>query len=208
MRVETAGRIESLLAKPYPTRMEIDAFCNDARLSGYRAVMVPSSVVDLAYDLLAEEGLKVSCLVGYPFGQSAADAKRYEVEVAVDAGVHEIELVPSIAWLIEGRYSEVLREIRDVVEAADERPVKVAIEYSLWSPEQLDEIVRMLLDSGARFLSTSVAPPLLAEVTKEDVERIRNLIGPSFGLKIGGIKDSERAVELLEAGADAVGLLV
>ena len=43
---------------------------------------------------------------------SAADVKRYEVEVAVDAGAHEIELVPSIASIAEGRYGEVLREIR------------------------------------------------------------------------------------------------
>lgn len=208
MTVENAARVESLLAKPYPTWKEVESFCNDARLAGYRSVVVPSSLVDVAYESLAEEGLKVSCLVGYPFGQSAADVKRYEVEVAVDAGAHEIELVPSIASIVEGRYGEVLREIRDVVEAADERPVKVAIEMSLWSEGQLAEIVKMVLDSGARFVSTSVAPALRRPVTKEDVEKLRELLGASFGLKVGGLKEAEAAEELLAAGASVVGLLV
>lgn len=208
MTVENAARVESLLAKPYPTWKEVETFCNDARLAGYRSVVMPSSLVDVAYESLADEGLKVGCLIGYPFGQSAADVKRYEVEAAVDAGAHEIELVPSIASIVEGRYGEVLREIRDVVEAADERPVKVAIEMSLWSEVQLAEIAKMVLDSGAQFVSTSVAPALRRPVTKEDVEKLRELLGASFGLKVGGLKEAKAAEELLAAGASVVGLLV
>ena len=208
MTSESAACIESLLAKPYPTAKEMDAFCNDARLSGYRGVVVPSSLVELAYDRLADEGLKVVTLIGYPFGQSAPDAKRYETEVAVDAGAHEIELVPSIAAMIEGNYAEVLREIRDVVEAADERPVKIAIEYSLWSDVQLQEIANMLLDSGTQYLTTSVAPSIRRPVTTEDIGKLRKLVGPTFGIKVGGLKDPETTQELITAGANSIGLLV
>ena len=208
MTVENAARVESLLAKPYPTWKEVETFCNDARLAGYRSVVMPSSLVDVAYESLADEGLKVGCLIGYPFGQSAADVKRYEVEAAVEAGAHEIELVPSIASIVEGRYGEVLREIRDVVEAADERPVKVAIELSLWSEGQLAEMAKMVLDSGAQFVSTSVAPALRRPVTKEDIEKLRELLGASFGLKVGGLREPQGIEEMLTAGASVVGLLV
>jgi deoxyribose-phosphate aldolase len=208
MTLEFAARVESLLAKPYPITKEIEAFCNDARLSGYRGVVVPSSAVDLAYDRLGEEGLKVTCLVGYPFGQSAPDTKRYETELAVDAGAYEIELVPSISAMIEGKHAEVLREIRDVVEAADERPVKVAIELSLWSTEELSEIAKMLLDSGAQFLSTSVAPPLRRPITEDDVKRLREQLGETFGLKVGGLRTADGAEGYLAAGAQLIGLLV
>ena len=164
-----AGRVEALLAKPYPTAKDVDALCNHVRRQGYRSVVVPSSVVEQCYELVADEEMKVCCLVGYPFGQSDPDVKRYEVEIAVDALAHEIELVPSISKVLEGKFAEVLREIRDVVEAADERPVRVNIESALWTEAQLSEVIGLVLDSGAQFLSTSVAPPLKAAVSEAEV---------------------------------------
>jgi deoxyribose-phosphate aldolase len=209
MTSESAERIEALLAKPYPTTGDAEEFCNRARLEGYRSVVVPSSLVEVAYDFVADEGLKVCCLVGYPFGSSAADAKRFETELAADAGAHEIELVPSTSKLVEANYQEVLREIRDVVEAADERPVRVSIELLLWSDEHLGEIVRMILDSGAQYISTSIAPPLKRAVNAEDVQKLRGLAGPSFGIKVGGLKEvTEELDPLIAAGADRFGLLV
>jgi deoxyribose-phosphate aldolase len=205
---ELAARVEALLAKPYPTTRDMEAFCNHARLQGYRSVVVASSFVELCYDFVADDEMKVCCLVGYPFGQSEADVKRYEVELAAEAMAHEIELVPSISKLMEGKYAEVLREIRDVVEAAEERPVRVSIDSALWSEVQLGEVIRMVLDSGAQYLSTSVAPALKGPVTEAEVQKLRELVGVSFGLKIGGLKSLDAADQVLIAGADRIGLLV
>jgi deoxyribose-phosphate aldolase len=207
MTNELSSRVELLLAKPYPTRKDVEAHCDKARALNYRSVTVASSLVELAYDLVADEGLKVSCLVGYPFGQSEADVKRYEVEAAIDFGAHEIELVPSIARLIEGDYQFVLREIRDVVAATDERSVRVSIEYSMWSEKQLSEIVAMVLDSGAQFISTSVAPPLGRDQSVEDLKKLRSLAGKEFGLKVGGLKEGADILPFLQAGANRIGLL-
>jgi deoxyribose-phosphate aldolase len=207
MTADVSSRVELLLAKPYPTAKDVDAHCSKARVNGCRSVVVSSSLVELAYDFVADEGVKVCCLVGYPFGQTDSDVKRYEVETAVDYGAHEIELVPSIARLVEGHYNQVLREIRDAVAAADERHVRVSIDHSLWSEEQLREIVSMVLDSGAQYISTSVAPPLGRELSADDVRKLRELTGPSFGIKVGGRKDLETATQFIEAGADRIGLL-
>lgn len=209
MSLETAERIEALLARPYPTTKDVETFCSQARLANYHSVVVPSALVELAYDLVADNGLKICSLIGYPFGNSAPDAKRYETELAVDAGAHEIELVPSISKLLEGKYDAILREIRDVVEAADERSVRVSVELSLWTEEQLREIVRMILDSGTQFISTSVAPPVQRAVDKDDLTKLRTLVGASFGIKLGGLRSVPADLEeLLQAGADRIGLLI
>jgi deoxyribose-phosphate aldolase len=207
MTADVSNRVELLLAKPYPTAKDVEAHCSKARVNGYRSVVVSSSLVELAYDFVADEGVKICCLIGYPFGQSDPDVKRYEVEAAVDYGAHEIELVPSIARLVEGNYHQVLREIRDVVAAADERQVRVSIEHSLWSTEQLRVIVSMVLDSGAQYISTSVAPPLGRELSVADIHELRELTGPGFGIKVGGRKEIETTAQYLEAGADRIGLL-
>ena len=207
MTADVSSRVELLLAKPYPTAKDVEAHCSKARVNGCRSVVVSSSLVELAYDFVADEGVKVCCLVGYPFGQSDSDVKRYEVETAIDYGAHEIELVPSISRLVEGNYKHVLREIRDVVAAADERQVRVSIEHSLWSEEQLREIIGMMLESGAQYISTSVAPPLGRELSDEDVRKLRELTGAGFGIKVGGRKELETVAQYIEAGADRVGLL-
>lgn len=207
MTVDLPHRVELLLARPYPTGKDVEHLCREARLHNYRSVTVPSSLTAHAYELLSDTNIKVCCLIGYPFGHSEPDVKRYETEVAVDFGAHEIELVPSLSRLAEGNYKFVLREIRDVVDAADERSVRVAIELPLWSDEQLAEIVGMILESGAQFATTSIAPPGRA-ITAAEIAKLRSLTGPQFGLKIGGLRDLSGGPELVGAGADRLGLLL
>jgi deoxyribose-phosphate aldolase len=205
MNVGLNERVEYLLAKPYPGGKDLEAHCEMAKTEGYRAVVLPSGLVERAYGLLDGTGLKVVCAIGFPFGTADADVKRFEVETAVDFGAHEIELVPSLSGLAEGRYKEVLREVRDAVAAADERPVKVVIESHLWEEAQLAQIVEMVLDSGAQFLATSIVLQG-RHSSAEAVEHLRELLGLDFGLKVGGFKNLDGTEEILAAGADRIGL--
>ena len=207
MEAQLNGRVEALLAKPYPTRADLEKHCELARAEGYRAIVVPTSLAERAYELLDGSDLKLCCAVGFPFGSSDPDVKRFETEVAVDFGAHEIELIPTLSRVLEEDYKGILREIRDVVEAADERPVKVAIESHLWNQEQLKNITEMLLDSGAQFLSTSIALQG-RHASAEAVALLRELVGDSFGLKVGGFKTLDGADELVAAGVNRLGLSI
>lgn len=200
------GRVEYLLAKPYPTLKDLENHVEHAKAEAYRAIVVPSGLTERAYELLGDSELKVTCTIGYPFGAMEPDVKRFETEAAIDFGAHEIELVPNLAALAEDRQERVLREIRDVVEAADERPVKVVIESHLWNEAQLAKIVEMVLDSGAQFLSTSIALQG-RHSSKEAVQHLREMLGPDFGLKVGGFNALDGSQdEVINAGADRIGL--
>jgi deoxyribose-phosphate aldolase len=207
MNAALHDRVESMLAKPYPTRKDLEEHLRAGTAAGYRAVLVPTSLAELAYEQLENSPLKLACAIGFPFGSSDPDAKRFETEAAVDFGAHEIELVPSIARLIENDYKFVLREIRDIVTAADERPVKVVIESHLWSEDQLASIIEILLDSGAQFLSTSIALQG-RHASPEALQHLRELAGPNFGIKVAGLKNLEGAQALISAGADRIGVVV
>lgn len=180
-------------------RAEIEHLCAEAREDTFRAVVVPSSRVALAYEMLEGSGIKVSCLIGFPLGWSDPDAKRYEIDAAIDAGAHEIEYVPSLAQLKEKQHALVLREMRDAVDACDERPMKLLIEASLWTEAELNDIARLALDSGAKYLSTGLVSNLSL------VESVRAAVGPNFGLKVemGSI---EMALAAVEAGVDIFSL--
>ena len=116
---------------------------------GFHGVCVGGSRVELACSLLEDTEVKVTGLVGFPFGAGDSDAKRYETEVAIDHGAQEIETVLNVGRLKDGDHGYVLRELRDIAEAADQRPVKVILETSLLTLEEKNLACQLVLDSGA-----------------------------------------------------------
>src|ERR1035437_966312 len=133
---ELAGRIERTLVRPDATRRDIEQLCAEARAQCSHCVCVNGSHVALAYALLEDTEVKVTGLVAFPLGAADTDAKRYETEVAIDHGAQEIELVLNIGRLKDGDHRYVVRELRDVAEAADERPVKGLLETGLVEPRE------------------------------------------------------------------------
>jgi len=203
LNTTTSNLIELSSPAPFLRRVEVEQLCRAALQHGYRAVGVPSSRVIEACHFAGDSQLKICCQVGFPFGAMDADVKRFEVESAIDSGAHEIEFVPSLARLKDAEYKNVLRELRDAAEATDERPIKIVIESALWTPAELAEIARVVLDSGAQFLTTSIA----SAPSIDEVLRLRELIGPDFGLKAAGLNNATQAEAFVAAGANALGLL-
>ncbi|MBI4661429.1 MAG: deoxyribose-phosphate aldolase [Verrucomicrobia bacterium] len=203
--MELAGYIEHTLLRADATHAAIERLCEEARCHHFRCVCVNGSWVSLARELLSESAVKVVTVVGFPLGAMDADAKRYETEVAIDCGAHEIDVVLNIGRLKDGNHAFVLRELRDVVEAADERLVKVILETCCLTRAEKEEACRLVLDSGAQFVKTSTGfGP--SGATIDDVRLLRQLVGDKFGLKAaGGIRDAETACAMIEAGANRIG---
>jgi len=110
-------------------------------------------------------------------------------------------VVLNIGRLLEGDSNGVLRELRDVVEAADERPVTVVLEAGLLSEEARRVACELTLDSGAKFLSTSTGFAD-ADSTDAAVRQLRGFIGERLGVTAcGAIPDATAALALIEAGA-------
>jgi len=198
MTIELARRMELVFSGALATRDNIEKLCAAARAEGYRGIVIPSCAVLLAQHLLDQSEAKISCRVGFPYGCMDSDVKRYETELAIDAGAHEIELMPSLAKISDGQYDAVLREIRDAVEAADERPVKVAVEPSRWQGAVLREMVQLVLDSGAQYICT-----VNSDNGSQQIRLLRELCGSQFGI-IGTAADVTSASVALNAGANRV----
>jgi len=200
-----ASYIDHTLLKPDATKEQIEKLCAEARQHGFFSVCVNGSLVGLARHLLADSEVKVAGVVGFPLGAMSADAKRYEVEAAIDDGAQEIDLVLNIGRLKDGDDQYVLRELRDVVEAADERTVKVIIETCLLTEPEKIRACHLICDSGAHFVKTSTGFSA-GGATIEDVKLLRQAVGPKFGVKAsGGIRDAATALAMIEAGATRLG---
>jgi deoxyribose-phosphate aldolase len=203
---DLAGRIELALLRPDATAGNIVTLCAEARARGLYGVCINGAWVELARHELEESNVKVVSVVGFPLGACDTESKRFETEAAVDNGAHEIDMVLNVGWLKDKNDRFVLRELRDVVEAADERPVKVILEVGLLTQDEIIRACHLTLDSGAQFVKscTGFGP---RGVTVEDVNLMRQAVGAEFGIKAsGGIRDTATALALVGAGATRLGV--
>jgi deoxyribose-phosphate aldolase len=202
---ELAKLIDHTLLNPEASSADVTRLCQEARQQGFHAVFVHGCRVQLARQILEDTEIKVGTVVGFPLGATESDVKRYETEAAVDNGAEEIDVVLNLGWLLEGKDKELLRELRDVAEAADERIVKVILETGYLQRQDIVRACRLVLDSGAHFVKTSTGfGPRGATV--EDVAVMRETVGPNFGVKAaGGIRDFPTALAMIKAGANRLG---
>lgn len=208
MKTLSPTDIDVALWKPAATAVEIQTLCVEAGDQNVRAVCLNGARVALAYAQLEESGVKVVALVGFPLGAADADVKRYETEAAVDADAHEIEVVANLGLLKDGLFKHSLRELRDVVEAADERPVCVVLETALLTRDEILFAAELIVESGAQAVATGTDCWPEVRVSTDDVKLLREAVGSKFIVKAtGGFSDTQSALALLEAGASRLGLL-
>jgi len=202
---QLAQYIDHTLLKPDATAKDIEKLCREAIEHRFWSVCVNGSRVAEAYALVGDSGVKVACTVGFPLGAMSADAKRYEAEAAIDDGAQEIDVVLNVGKLKDGDDAAVLRELRDIVEAADERTVKVILETCLLSRDEKVRACKLVVESGAHFVKTSTGFSS-GGATTHDVELLRECVGPKFGVKAsGGVREAKIALAMIEAGATRLG---
>jgi deoxyribose-phosphate aldolase len=203
---QLAAFIDHTLLKADATSKDIEKLCAEARQYKFFSVCVNGSRVAEARHFLDGTDVKVASVVGFPLGAMSSDAKRFETEAAIDDGAHEIDVVLNIGKLKDGDDKFVLRELRDIVEAADERTVKVILETCLLTEEKKVHACELVVESGAHFVKTSTGFST-GGATIADVKLMRATVGPKFGVKAsGGIRDTKTALAMIEAGATRLGV--
>jgi deoxyribose-phosphate aldolase len=202
---DLASYIDHTLLKPEATREQIESLCAEAAEHKFSTVCVNGSRVELAYSLLEESDVQVAAVVGFPLGAAEADSKRYETEVAIDQGASEIDMVMNVGRFRDGDRDYIVREIRDVVEAADDRVVKVILETCLLTDAQIEQACKLAVQAQAHFVKTSTGFGS-AGATIEHVKLMRETVGQFAGVKAaGGIRDAATARAMIEAGATRLG---
>ena len=191
--------------RPNATAADIEKLCTEAFEHQLFAVGVNGSWVQHATTYLEDTDVLISTVIGFPFGASDSDTKRYETEAAVDNGVHEIDMVTNLGRFIDGDHRYIVREIRDVVEAAEDLREKVIIETGYFNDEQIATACKLAVTAEAHFVKTSTGfGP--GGATIEHVQLMRETVKQFAGVKAsGGIRDRETAMAMIKAGATRIG---
>ena len=198
--------IDHTLLKQTATRADIKNLCDEAREYGFYSVCVQPVYVSACCEFLKNSpSIKIACVVGFPMGENKAETKVYETRRAIADGADEIDMVACISAIKNGNYAYVRREIKQVVKAAKGNPVKVIIETSLLTRDEMVRAALCARDAGAAFVKTSTG--YFGEGAKaEDVKLLKQTVEGKCSVKAsGGIRTAEKFREMIDAGADRVG---
>ena len=193
------------ILKADATREMVERVCREAREHHFMSVCVNSYYTGFVADELQGSDVRVCTVVGFPLGQMSAKAKVAETRIAVEDGADEIDMVINVGALKGGDDAVVFEDIRAVRKACEGKVLKVIIETCLLNEEEKVRACRLAMEAKADFVKTSTGFST-GGATKEDVALMRKIVGDTMGVKAsGGIRDKEKAVEMLEAGADRLG---
>ena len=204
-REDLAGMIDHTILKPEATRAELEKVCAEARQWRFATVCVNASNIPLVARLLNGSGVKPIAVVGFPLGAMTATAKAFEAREAVRNGAQEIDMVINIGALKNKDYATVLDDICRVVAASKPSPVKVILETAGLTNDEKIIGCSLSKAAGAAFVKTATGfGP--GGATVEDIQLMRRIVGPEIGVKAsGGVRTTEDAKKMREAGADRIG---
>lgn len=198
--------IDHTLLKQTAQREDIRKLCAEAVEYGFYSVCVQPVYVSACNEFLKNAPqIKIACVVGFPMGENKTETKVFETKRAIADGADEIDMVICVSAVKNGNYSYVKREIKQVVKAAKGSPVKVILETSLLTRDEMVKAALCASDAGAAFVKTSTG--YFGEGAKaEDVRLLKDTVKGACCVKAsGGIKTAEQFREMLAAGADRIG---
>ncbi len=203
--------INKILAHCDHTLLAVDAkwedikqICDDGMKYKTASVCIPASYVRQASEYVCGK-LAICTVIGFPNGYLTTAVKAFEAKNAVENGADEIDMVINVGWLKDGRYDDLLDEIKAVKDACNGKILKVIIETCLLTDEEKIEMCRIVTESGADFIKTSTGFSK-GGATREDIALFAKHIGKNVKMKAaGGIRTFEDAEDYINLGCERLG---
>lgn len=197
--------IDHTILKADAKREDVVRYCMEAREYDFMSVCVNSCHVKTVSKELEGSDVKVCCVVGFPLGAMATEAKAFETKYCVDNGADEIDMVINIGALKDKNYDYVKKDIEEVVKAANGKVVKVIIETCLLDDEEKKKACELAKIAKADFVKTSTGFST-GGATVEDIKLMKSVVGDELKVKAsGGVRTKEDAINMIDAGADRIG---
>lgn len=206
-RKVVAGALESTLLKPETTAAQIHALCDEALRLQLGGVCVPPYFVKEARRRLEGSPLRVVSVVGFPLGYNHTSGKVEEIKKMVHDGADEVDAVLAITAVKDGNWSYVENDLAAMAQMSHlkNRVIKLIIETGMLTPEEIRQVCAIAERWQYDFIKTSTGM-LGPGPDAADIRFLRGILQPKTRIKASaGIRTAEKAVALIEAGADRIG---
>ncbi|PUA33110.1 MAG: deoxyribose-phosphate aldolase [Zestosphaera tikiterensis] len=197
-------RIDQTMLKYDKSVEDYVSFAKESDKYGFRALVVPSSVVEF---IAPEVKTPIASVVGFPHGYHPLRVKIDELKYVANAGAKEVDVVLNIVNLKSRMLSKVEEEVEELVHTARDLNlgIKVIVETSALTDEELVAICKILLKHKPDFIKTNTGFGARG-VSVRDVLIIKKLVGNELKIKAaGGVRNAVEALTLVSYGADVIG---
>ena len=205
---ELASFIQYTNVRPNATRDEIVAHVERCAHFGFDAAMIAMCWVPLARDILKGTGIKVATCIGLGMGHESLNAKVAMLQECIALGADEVDYEPNMGYLLSGMYEEFYLEAAALVAAAGGRPIKTMLELGyLRNDDEARKAARILEEAGVPWVkNSSGVGPGSVPATPHNIRLLRESVSERVKVKASGKIDSyEKAISLLDAGAELLG---
>jgi len=198
--------IDHTLLAQNASKNQIKKLCKEANEYNFCSVCINSSYVKDASEFLAGCDVKICSVVGFPLGAMSTKAKAYEAQIAIEDGADEIDMVINVGCLKSKEYDKVKNDIALLNSICKDVILKVILETALLDEDEIRIVCEMSKEIGVDFVKTSTGFSARG-ASLEDIKIMKDVVGESIEIKAsGGIRDYERAMSMIEAGATRLGV--
>lgn len=205
-RDEFKATFDFSILKPTATAADILAGCSSAKKHQFKLLMVQPRHAELAIREMAGSGVLVGIVLGFPHGADLTETKAFTAAKLSALGADELDMVMDLGGFKAGDHAAVVRDIEAVVQAAGRAIVKVILETSELSNDEIVTACRLVQQAGAHFVKTSTGFSAKG-ADPTHIRLMRDTVGPLMGVKAsGGIRTLDQALAMLAAGANRLGV--
>ena len=166
---------------------------------------LPAHIPRLAALVSGNGNVQLGGVAGFPDGGATTRIKTEAAIELMQMGVDEVDLVVNIAWLKAGLRRAVGRDIESVVNSLHGIPVKVILECSLLTDQEIFDGSRIAADHGATFVKTGTG--WAGDTTENHVQTIATAVQDRCKIKAaGGIRTLESWKRFRDLGVARFGL--
>jgi deoxyribose-phosphate aldolase len=203
--MELNAYIDHTLLKSTATEKEIINLCNEAITYNFSTVCINSSYIPIANQVLKETPVGICTVVGFPLGAMSSNAKVFEAKNAIHEGATEIDMVMNIGFLKSRNYVAVLKDINAVKIAIGDIPLKVILEISELSKNEIVKACEICIDAKADYVKTSTGFSG-SGATLTAVKIMKKTVKGHTKIKAsGGIRNYATTLKYIEAGVERIG---
>ncbi len=201
--MKTAEIIDHTALEPDTTIDDIENLCNEAVAHGFTTICVPPLFVKKAKALTTGSKIKVSTVIGFPFGYNAIEAKAAEIVLAIIDGADELEIVINISAVKNNDWRFLANELNTVMPIirAKGREICIIIETGLLTNEEIIICCDIYGAAGVDFIKAGTGYGKI-DITPEIIQLMRKHLANLVQIKVySGIKNYSFVNQLTEAGA-------
>lgn len=226
---ELAHAIDHTVLKQNATEQDIRSGASVAMKRDFRAFVVEPhfAAFVIKNKLLAKSSVFCASVCDFPKAGSTTKMRVSMIRELLNEGINEIDIVSKYYLLLDEKYDEYKKDIREVIRAMQGKTLKIILECDYLNEEKIrkatDIICEVAKEEKARYLIVKTNTGFAKEVKTENIdalryiketlekdgmyaEKLENIAEGKIGIKVSArVKTKDDVVTFLNAGAHIIG---